>query len=207
MLHRIQWNRGSTWTAGALLAAAALIQAPEPAAPQVFSVIEGTETSTGNVALSYKSKSMIVLSCPATIVAGDYLLPLDTGKSKWPAQSHRVRITAGGVMPGTVIEQTINDTLRTDLDDAATLAGQPPMHYLDAGNIDAGTLDTSRFSAHSDLIDELGVGTGAGQLVTSSRPGHAMRAPGNPRAGTIVGKALGELPSATGVIEILLSLQ
>ena len=43
-------------------------------------------------------------------------------------------------------------------------------------------------------------------LVTSSRPGHAMRDE-NPRAGTIVGKALGSLPSGTGVVRVLVTLQ
>jgi len=43
-------------------------------------------------------------------------------------------------------------------------------------------------------------------LVTSSTPGHAMRAD-NPPPGTILGKALGELKSGTGVIEVLVILQ
>lgn len=43
-------------------------------------------------------------------------------------------------------------------------------------------------------------------LVTSSTPGHAMRAD-DPKPGTILGKALGELESGTGVIEVLVTLQ
>jgi hypothetical protein len=43
-------------------------------------------------------------------------------------------------------------------------------------------------------------------LVTSSRPGHAMR-DDSAQAGTIVGKALDAMPSGTGVIKILVSLQ
>ncbi|MCA9753155.1 MAG: hypothetical protein KC591_13250, partial [Gemmatimonadetes bacterium] len=43
-------------------------------------------------------------------------------------------------------------------------------------------------------------------LVTSATPGHAMR-DDEPRAGTIVGKALGDLSSGTGVITILVTLQ
>jgi hypothetical protein len=42
-------------------------------------------------------------------------------------------------------------------------------------------------------------------LVTSSTPGHAMRA-GTAEPGTIIGKALEPLPSGTGVIEILVTL-
>ncbi len=43
-------------------------------------------------------------------------------------------------------------------------------------------------------------------LVTSDTPGHAMR-DGNPSVGTVLGKALDNLPSGTGVIKILLTLQ
>jgi len=43
-------------------------------------------------------------------------------------------------------------------------------------------------------------------LVTSSTTGHAMRAD-NPPPGTILGKALGELESGTGVIDVLVTLQ
>jgi hypothetical protein len=43
-------------------------------------------------------------------------------------------------------------------------------------------------------------------LTTSSTPGHAMKAT-EPQFGTIVGKALGELESGTGVIVVLVTLQ
>jgi hypothetical protein len=43
-------------------------------------------------------------------------------------------------------------------------------------------------------------------LTTSSTPGHAMKAT-EPKLGTILGKALGELESGTGVIHILVTLQ
>ena len=44
-------------------------------------------------------------------------------------------------------------------------------------------------------------------LVTSSTPGHAMRAGDNPPQGTVLGKALGELEEGTGVILVLVTLQ
>jgi hypothetical protein len=44
-------------------------------------------------------------------------------------------------------------------------------------------------------------------LVTSSRPGYAMRAGDNPPQGTVLGKALGELKDGTGVIQVLVTLQ
>jgi hypothetical protein len=43
-------------------------------------------------------------------------------------------------------------------------------------------------------------------LVTSSLAGHAMR-DDNPKAGTILGKALGSLDSGTGTIDVLVTLQ
>ncbi len=43
-------------------------------------------------------------------------------------------------------------------------------------------------------------------LVTSDTPGHAMR-DDDPAVGTVLSKALGELPSGTGVIKVLLTLQ
>jgi hypothetical protein len=43
-------------------------------------------------------------------------------------------------------------------------------------------------------------------LTTSSTPGHAMKAT-EPQLGTILGKALGELESGTGVIPVLVTLQ
>lgn len=43
-------------------------------------------------------------------------------------------------------------------------------------------------------------------LVTSSTPGHAMR-DGNPKPGTIVGKALGSLDTGMGVVHVLVALQ
>ncbi len=44
-------------------------------------------------------------------------------------------------------------------------------------------------------------------LVTSSKPGYAMRAGANPPQGTVLGKALGELKDGTGVIQVLVTLQ
>ncbi len=44
-------------------------------------------------------------------------------------------------------------------------------------------------------------------LVASSTPGHAMRAPKNPAAGTVIGKALGVLERGTGSLEMLVMLR
>lgn len=45
-------------------------------------------------------------------------------------------------------------------------------------------------------------------LVTSSTPGHAMKGTDRNRlTGAVVGKALGDLESGTGVIEVLVTLQ
>ena len=44
-------------------------------------------------------------------------------------------------------------------------------------------------------------------LVSSSTPGHVMRAGANPPVGTVVGKALAPLKEGTGVISMLVTLQ
>jgi hypothetical protein len=44
-------------------------------------------------------------------------------------------------------------------------------------------------------------------LVTSSKPGYAMRAGTNPPQGTVLGKALGGLKDGNGVIQVLVTLQ
>ena len=44
-------------------------------------------------------------------------------------------------------------------------------------------------------------------LVTSSTPGHAMKAPANPKVGSVLGKALGPLTSGRGTITVLVMLQ
>ena len=56
---------------------------------------------------------------------------------------------------------------------------------------------------------ENGAIRGGDLLVTSSVPGHAMKAGPNPALGTVIGKALGKLDAAqgTGVIKMLATLQ
>lgn len=44
-------------------------------------------------------------------------------------------------------------------------------------------------------------------LVSSSVPGHAMRAPANPRPGTVIGKAMQPLVHGNGEIEMLVMLR
>jgi hypothetical protein len=43
-------------------------------------------------------------------------------------------------------------------------------------------------------------------LVVSPNPGHAMRAD-SPQPGTVIGKALGELSTGTGVLPVIVTLQ
>jgi hypothetical protein len=44
-------------------------------------------------------------------------------------------------------------------------------------------------------------------LVASGTPGHAMKAPANPAAGTVIGKSLGSLETGTGRVEMLVMLR
>jgi hypothetical protein len=54
------------------------------------------------------------------------------------------------------------------------------------------------------VCDENGAVAAGDLLVTSSTPGYAMKAPENPVAGTVVGKALGNLAGKSGKVEVLL---
>jgi len=54
------------------------------------------------------------------------------------------------------------------------------------------------------VCDENGAIEAGDLLVSSSTPGHAMKAPENPAAGTVVGKALANLGKGSGKIEVLL---
>ena len=56
----------------------------------------------------------------------------------------------------------------------------------------------------SDENGPIGIGD---LMVTSSTPGHAMKAPENPKLGTVVGKALEALPAGAGKIMVLVTLQ
>ena len=54
------------------------------------------------------------------------------------------------------------------------------------------------------VCDEGGPVAIGDMLVTASLPGHAMKAPEHPRAGTVLGKALGSMDGERGVVEVLL---
>lgn len=99
------------------------------------------------------------------------------------AQSTRV---AGVVTtaPGLLMNA---DDARSTLDDgpALALAGRVPVNVTDEGGpIRPGDL-----------------------LVSAPTPGHAMRAPDSPRAGTVIGKALGLLENGAGRVEMLVMLR
>lgn len=57
------------------------------------------------------------------------------------------------------------------------------------------------------VTDENGTIHPGDLLVSSSTPGHAMKAPENSRAGTVIGKALECHPAGTGTIEMLVMLR
>jgi hypothetical protein len=54
------------------------------------------------------------------------------------------------------------------------------------------------------VCDEGGAIAPGDLLVTSSTPGHAMKAPASPASGTVLGKALGRMDAKTGRVEVLL---
>jgi hypothetical protein len=57
------------------------------------------------------------------------------------------------------------------------------------------------------VTDEGGAIRAGDLLVASSTPGHAMRAPDSPRAGTVIGKSMESLARGRGTVEVLVMLR
>ena len=57
------------------------------------------------------------------------------------------------------------------------------------------------------VCDEGGPIRAGDLLVAASIPGHAKKAPASPKAGTLVGKALGKLTGKQGKIEVLITMR
>jgi hypothetical protein len=103
--------------------------------------------------------------------------------------------------------------------DQVSLEATAAMNRLDAEDIEAKAYPIAELAATLDEVPLAVVGIvpckvsaengpirPGDLLVTSSTPGHAMR-DGNPKAGTILGKALESLSSGTGIVQTLVTLQ
>ncbi len=119
--------------------------------------------ATAALELRLKSKNMLVLGLPPGVPSGRYILSLYYGKGLRGEQQHTVVVSNLLASPGSVIPESLDATLRTDLNDADTLQGQPGSYYNDALNL-TGTVDVARFSAYADLVAESRIGGAADQL-------------------------------------------
>ncbi len=104
----------------------------------------------------------LVLGLPGDTEPGSYTLTMADRQGRM--MEIPVQIGNGEPIPGTVRARSLDATLRADLDDAATLEGQPAAFYRDASNLNAGTVPLDRFSAYANLLAEGKVGAGASQL-------------------------------------------
>ena len=168
----------------ALLAPAVLAGQP----PAIYSVAEGTDPGTGRPTLTISGKalskfvnfglsdgdgpvgnpdvlsrksSLLVLRLPAELEPGSYTLSLDERSGE--VVDLPVKVSNGRALPASIDGGALSPALHADLDDAATLNGQPGTYYKNAGNL-TGTLGTGLFSAFADLEAEGKLGTGADQV-------------------------------------------
>jgi hypothetical protein len=118
--------------------------------------------------------------------------------------------TAGHVEPGDVVvidpnhdEQVVKSTKPYDTAVAGIISTEPAMVI---GKSDTETPLALAGRVLCKVSAENGPVHRGDLLTTSSTPGHAMKAT-EPTIGTILGKAMGELESDTGVITVLVTLQ
>jgi hypothetical protein len=174
-----------------LLLALAPAQALAAAAPEIYSIIEGRDTRTGQPVLVLmgkkltkikgydilpvdslelydepetllRGKSMVVIGLQDDLPQGAYTLRLFYGKGD--QLDLDVNLATRQALPGSINIESLQNDLRDDLDDAKTLEGNNGAFYRDASNLNAGTISPDRYSAIADLLAENKVGDGAGQL-------------------------------------------
>jgi hypothetical protein len=125
-------------------------------------LMAGGEPSGLSLTLLSKSSGSVTLAVGGDPAAGTYLL--SAAEKSGEEQSFTVALGNGKALPGSVVDGALGPALRADLDDAATLGGNPSVFYTDAGNVGSGTLDPARYSAYADLVAEGRIGTATGQV-------------------------------------------
>jgi hypothetical protein len=115
-----------------------------------------------------------VVGLPASLASGTYVLVASDGRGN--DESLTVSVGNGQPLPASIAAEALSPSLRSDLDDAATLEGHAAAYFGDASNLTAGALSTDRFSAYGDLVAESRVGTGAGQLAAGDHEHEAVYA-------------------------------
>ncbi|MBI1742162.1 hypothetical protein HYR54_03740 [Candidatus Acetothermia bacterium] len=143
----------------------------------------GTQTGGADFA-----ESMRTTDDPATLQPGDVLV-IDPGHAravkKSSAPNSKLVVGVYSVKPSilAIADHHIDDSLTGEVP-VAVVGIVPTKVSAENGPIQIGDL-----------------------LVSSSTPGHAMRAPNNPAPGTIIGKALATWESGNGVIEVMVMLR
>jgi hypothetical protein len=172
----------------------------------------GTSDLHGYVTF-YGGKSGYVVE----IAQNDDAIPLEVGDV----------VVISGVAPAVVGEIPVIQVRRTASGESSGVVGVVDKHYVPAASESTASSETE----HSGTFAEAPVAPGeylsvvtlgsykaikvdasygpiapGDRLVASPNPGYAMRAD-SPQPGTLIGKALGTLPSGTGVIPVIVTLQ
>jgi hypothetical protein len=164
-----------------------------------YDLAAGDGTPIGPLTVLVRSKQMVVVRVPNSVqppaheLPGDFRLNMAWSKGGSQTLTIAVHLCLGRGEAGTVGTTALDPTLRTDLDDAQTLAGRTFSHFEDASNLTAGTVDVGRFSAFDDLVAEGKIGAAATQVAPGTHDHDALyprradlsaagtvNAPGNP---------------------------
>jgi hypothetical protein len=140
---------------------------------KTFSLFESDGLTPAGLAQRISAKpDTIVIGLPASLAAGTYVLIVSDGKGT--DESLTLSVGNGQPLPASVLAESLDASLRSDLDDAATLGGHATAYFTDAANLSSGTLATDRFSAYGDLVAENRIGTGAGEIAAGNHEHDAV---------------------------------
>ena len=124
--------------------------------------------------------------------AGD-VVEIDPDEPGRFRRSSRAASTAVAGVVSTLPAMTMNNNDLADNDSGERRDGRPLLALI--GRVPVKACAENGPIAPGDL------------LVAASLPGHAMRAGGDPHAGTVIGKSLGALASGSGLVEMLVMLR
>ena len=116
---------------------------------QVFDLAYPDGSPAGAVTLVVKSKTMLVLELPEEIAVGDYVLTC-SGK-KWD-QSVAVHVTRGGVLPGTITEESFATVVHMFRE--GRIVPFPAEIFTESWELAKAAADTLGFPADGELEDD-----------------------------------------------------
>ena len=125
-----------------------------------FELWTGTSLPIADLPVTYRTKSLVMLTLPPGQALGDYVLAYS---NHGLVGTSRVRLSMGGVEPGAITNSSLSLGLADDLADAKTLEGESASQLHEASRL-IGHIDDAHFSAYDDLVAEGRIGTGTSML-------------------------------------------